>query len=266
MEYYHYDINKLAEKCTIPKNLIFYIAYRNLLSYKETNEKKYLKYPQEYYTYIWGNNAYYWPCHINISGYGDNLHWESFKKDYMHITTKLEDVIKPDIVLPFKLLKPGHVERVLKDTYQRCLASYDQDKAKYYELLRNKIAYFSHTPSIHVIAGEPGYAGYLGFVYENDYLVFEKFYNTTKNPNILNPLTHEEAIYSYPADCLDLFGKDKQYILNEMKTDWRIRRVFHTSDNAFMTKVDEIIALPNHSLTSFDEEIENYKEKILVLR
>jgi hypothetical protein len=157
------------------------------------------------------------------------------------------------------------LEREVRDNIAFVRSNPNVDYDKYIKLFDVKMNYYMHSPYIKHIQGKYGLNGYIGFSYKNDYLLFDKFYNSeTIDPSKRTILTHGEAIYGLPADRLSVIKGTKQDIVEAKKVDDRIRKVNHTPNYSFINKLDGIIYGPNLSLKSFDQVLEEEKKRMLI--
>ena len=266
ISFYNVDINKEMEKNIIPKDFIFYIAYRNLRLYEETKDEKYLVFPYEYYHHVSHMNTSEFPHSINIDG--EKLRHYDFRLEYKKLVKPdyVPDVKKyivrdSDIIIGLDILKPGEASNVIKDAMQRTRAASNVDYEKYKKLYEMKANYYMSSPYYNFIKGTFGLKGYIGFSYENEYLIFDKLFNSDAKKSIL---THGEAIFTFPSDRFDIACNDKQYALREKKTDDRIGKINHTETGSFIKKLDKVIESENVSTSTLREEVKKYKTKILI--
>ena len=268
---YNIKLDDQIERVCIPKTLLYYLAYKALKLYEETQDEVYLIYAREYYYNVSHMRTSQFPHTIKIK----NLHlwYESFIKEYEEARKDLDSFILEEYVLSsgiqcagVEILKPGKIEREFSDVLARAKANPTiVDHEKWEELFRMKINYYMRSGYTKCISGIYGLTGYTGFSYRNDYLIFDKFYNDDKtNSGIKNILTHEEAIYSFPADKFKLVKEDKQTVNREKETDHRIVKINHTINGSFREKLGNVIYGRNLSNKTVNEAIEEAKKYMLI--
>lgn len=270
-ELYKDNLEEKIKQYILPKDALFYLSYRSLELFEETNELKYFVIPYEYYTYV---------SHMRTSPYPHMLHlrnkgprwFNDFRRQYENISDKPEtkDFVKAqlpeeEILLAWDILKPGMVERELRDVSHRAQAN--PDYAKYQKLFEMKMNYYTQNRAKKYLKGLYGLLGYVGFSYSNEYLVFDKFHNSeTIDPSKRTILTHGEAIYALPSDRFEILSTDKQQVNNERANDDRIKKINHTINGSFINRLDNVVKGPNLSTSTLEDEIEKNKTKILIKR
>ena len=267
---YFTDLDNMIKNFVIPKDMLLYLAYKSLSMYEKTKDEMYLVLPYEYYTYVSHMNTSPYPHMIYFEG--NRVWFNEFRDRYSasadpHYQINDNKYILDDheLLLSWDILKPGMLERQIRDTSEFVRSVPNVDYDKYMKLFETKINYYMNSPYVNYIQGKYGLLGYVGFSYKNEYLIFDKFHNSeTIDPSKKTILTHGEAIYALPSDRVNVVKGDKQKIIEAKKTDLRIKKVNHTPNYSFLTKLDGIIASPNVSYTTFDKVIEQEKKKMLI--
>lgn len=97
-----------------------------------------------------------------------------------------------------------------------------------------------------------GLNGYFGYVFPNNYVIFDKFYTNyqTKYP------AKDQAIYAFPADKFMYSLLTKPAIMAISQTDKTIKRINHTG--AWQSKIEEIFNGPDVSSVDFDTMMARY--------
>ncbi|MBR1416995.1 MAG: hypothetical protein IJ572_04185 [Bacilli bacterium] len=269
---YYKDLDNIIYDNVIPKDMLLYLADYSLLKYEETNDEKYVILPYEYYHYVSHmlNSAY--PHVISVNGI--KQWFTDFRTKYKLLVG--EDKIIDDsnyllndheVLLAWDILKPGMLERQIRDTHDFLRSTPNVDYDKYLQLFEVKMNYYMNSPYINYIQGKYGLLGYIGFSYKNEYLIFDKFHNSeTIDPSKKTILTHGEAIYALPSDRFSVLKGSKQDIIKAKETDDRIKKINHTPapEYTFRNKLDDVINGPNLSYTTFDKVIDNEKKRMLI--
>ena len=268
---YEIDINEYLEKFAIPKDILLYLSYKSLRDYKETGKEVYRIMPYEYFKYVSHMRTSQYPHTINVVD-GRKVWFADFIGEYMNeiklnYTPDLDlDIYRLEadtVIIGIDILRPGHAERELRDIVARARSNPNVDYDKYYDLFTKKMNFYSQSGYRKYIVGKYGLNGYSGFAYPNEYLVFDKFYNSdTINPYKKTILTHGEAIYTLPSDRFSIVAKTKQDIIFEKDIDPRIKKLNH--NETFIERLEPIIYGPNVSTSTFEEEVEKNKQKMLI--
>ena len=256
----------------LPKDALFYIAYKSLVVYEITKNPEYFVIPYEYYNHVSHMKTSLFPHAVFLKNYNDKHWFDDFRKQYNEVENKPEksifsnyELMEEEIIVAWNILKPGMVERELRDVVHRAQAN--PDYAKYQKLFEMKMNYYTQNRAVRYIKGMYGLLGYMGFAYENEYLVFDKFHNSeTIDPSKRTILTHGEAIYALPSDRFSVLSTDKQQVLEARKEDERIKKINHTINGSFINRLDNVVHGPNVSTTTLEEEIKNSRGKILIKR
>ena len=270
INYYYFDINELIRTCLVPKDLIFYTAFKHLLEYKKTNDEKYLVFPYEYYNEIADYKDTDWPHHVNINGisywYPQFISEYKSNVDNSKAPSASNYIINDDeVFIGWEILKPGQASEVLKNSYQKHRSTSNVDYDKYERLYEAKMNFYMNSPYARLISGTYGLLGYMGFSYKNEYLLFDKFFNRdTIDPSKRTILTHGEAIFALPSDRFSVLCTNKQGIIEAKETDDRIRKINHTSNLSFLNRLNDIIKADNVSTSTLDVELEKAQKLALI--
>ena len=267
---YYTSLDNMINNFVTPKDMLLYLAFKSLSMYEKNKDELYLILPYEYFTYVSHMKTSPFPHMIYFEG--RRVWFNEFRDRYIanadpnyHVNDNSHILDDHEILLSWDILKPGMLERQIRDTHEFVRAAPNVDYNKYMELFEKKINYYMNSPYVNYIQGKYGLLGYVGFSYKNEYLVFDKFHNSeTIDPSNKTILTHGEAIYALPSDRFSVVRGDKQKIIEAKKTDLRIKKVNHTPNYSFLGKLDGIIQGPNVSYTTFDKVIEQEKKRMLI--
>ena len=254
---------------SLPKDILYACSINALDIMESSNSSDLCVLPNYYYDRVSsiGRSAYPHKCYVNGTGYfGYNCYndkYSSLKQSRPHLFSRTGNLMDNVTLLDtFALIRPGHdgdkritVSEVTKrNSYQMS----DEEIAA----VKDKIDFFENTPYKTKVAGLNRFDGYFGYVYDNDYLVFVKFYANKRESRG----GRGNAIYVLPADLLDLSLSDKQHIINYIKNsgDDRAFRIIQRSEK-YKDRVHDVIEHDNVSKTSFDDIIETYNKKGRVL-
>ena len=245
---------------SLPKDILYACSINALDIMESSNSSDLCVLPNYYYDRVSsiGRSAYPHKCYVNGTGYfGYNCYndkYSSLKQSRPHLFSRTGNLMDNVTLLDtFALIRPGHdgdkritVSEVTKrNSYQMS----DEEIAA----VKDKIDFFENTPYKTKVAGLNRFDGYFGYVYDNDYLVFVKFYANKRESRG----GRGNAIYVLPADLLDLSLSDKQHIINYIKNsgDDRAFRIIQRSEK-YKDRVHDVIEHDNVSKTPFDDIIE----------
>ena len=268
-ELYNADINTFLNERSIPKDIIFYLSYKSLKEYQDTKNPAYTVMPYEYFYNVSHMQTSQYPHKVRVNDYYQAW-YPDFRLEYLQTlgqeyVPSIEDfeLAKNNIVIGVEILKPGAIDKKLTDIVARVRANPNVDYDKYTALFEKKINFYKSSPYTKNIVGIYGLNGYYGFAYPNEYLVFDKFYNSeTIIPTRRTILTHGEAIYALPSDRFGVITKTKQDIIIEKEFDERIKKINH--NDTFIERVEPIIYGPNVSTSTLNKELDIYKKKMLI--
>jgi hypothetical protein len=264
-----------------PKNMLFYLAYKSLIRYEHTRDEKYLVFPYEYYHNVYSNYSSVnehnseWPLKIRFNHRG-KLWFDEFADEYESIIGKdrvINDSIYRlgfnELIVGCEILRPDYFGPYTRGVIGGGpnggiiggpdIIDYD----KYERLLERKLNCYGQSGFDTFIKGSLGLDGYVGFKYKNECIILDQLYKTDKF-GIKNLLIEPEAFYGIPSDKLLLITSPKSKIIEAKKTDDRIERHYHTNSNWFETCVEKMSKGPNVSTSTFTEEVEKLKTKMLV--
>lgn len=121
---------------------------------------------------------------------------------------------------------------------------------KAYDLVEEKMDYFSSSNPLFELTGINTFEGYSAYMYSNGVVVFEKFFKpkTVKGKNgsgskqVISVPVAGEAIYVMNfKNFADLSKYTKMELIEESAYSSDIRRIYHTADGSWKTRLDLII-------------------------
>lgn len=255
----------IKNPAVIWKNLLLYVAVNSLHQFYETGDINYYRLAKTYYTYISEPNKAEYPKDITINGKRYNYSTFNTEFEYIRdlsfpkldIKLQIEDL--PQVVT---FAYPGKIEPQIDQIHPNNKTknvSQDQylEEQKRYGILDRKLKFYPKLRSvtlgtIKVIEKDKDYFGY---VLNNNYIIFEKFYETGKNKGTMKPCK-ENAIYVVTIDtaikCDFDLKKMKEYIA-KTKNKKLGQRLYHTNKNSYQEKLMEVATYPNISSVSYSD-------------
>ena len=254
---------------SLPKDILYACSINALDIMERTNSSDLCVLPNYYYDRVSsvGSSPYAHKCYVNGIGY---LGYNCFNDKYNSLKQSNPDLfsrsgnLMDNVTLldTFALIRPGHADDKRITVSEVTKRNSYQMSEEEIAAVKDKIDFFESTPYKTKVAGLNRFDGYFGYVYDNDYLVFVKFYANKRESRG----GQGNAIYVLPADLLDLSLSDKQHIINYIKNsgDDRAFRIIQRTER-YKDRVNEVIEHDNVSKTPFDDIIETYNKKGRVL-
>ena len=233
----------------------------------KTKDNKYLVYSKEYRCNISNMIDTSYPHKINFNNSYKKYWFDDFNRWYDKAVNKDEELdIEPfllknsDILVAWQILPKGELtiyDYIINEYISSSKHStYVEDE----DLFKKKLKFFKESPYTNRLVGLYGLSGYVGFAYPNEYLICDKFFDSSSERL---RYAKEEAIYAAPADRLDALKLSKQQIAVEKRSDSRIKKINHTKNGSFIDKLNNIIKSPRVSKKTFEEALES-ENKILI--
>lgn len=265
---YRINLTKKIKAEVVPKDVVFYVAFKNLVMYARTKDEKYLVYPKEYYEKILDMQDTFYPHKIFFDGTPKKYWFTDFSNIYEQVVNLDESIdIEPyllsdgDILVAWQIIPAGKL--VLNNDFvgRYMGTNHHSSDAKDEALFNLKLGFYRNSPYTNTLIGLYGLSGYVGFSYPNEYLICDKFYGKTNSDKL--KYAKDEAIYAAPADRFDVLKKDKKQIAVEKALDPRIKKFNHTTTGSFIDKLEGVVNGPRVSEKTFDEVISS-ENKILI--
>jgi len=101
-------------------------------------------------------------------------------------------------------------KKVLSENYSKEeLEQYEKDKK-----LRERIDFFENSPYLYRLEGKNTFKGYIGYIYSNGYVVFEKFYKSDDSFDLAEGATYVMGVTNF----LEMSKKTKPEIIEYIKS------------------------------------------------
>lgn len=249
----------------IPKNLMMYSAVKAIKEFEKTGDINYYRYAKDYYKNLSSNPNCEFPKSMKIDNEQYSFDFTSFNKLFktvqydnfpeLLIELNLEDKEK---INPGRTLKDGTSRQVIKmngTSKNKKVVDYDKlllnlkKKKEFYKILADKcqgtIYTFDNT-------------NYYGFVLPNNYIVFEKFYDTNKDGSIRPSM--DSAIYICTIDVFEKCNGDRGIIRKyiEKNHDFTAYRLYHNDTDSYQDKVKKVLEYKPSSFLTFDDIKDKY--------
>ncbi len=113
-------------------------------------------------------------------------------------------------------------------------------REKHNKMLQDKINFYSSTDYLWTLEEEQAFSGYRGYIYPNGKVVFDKFYNVTREG--LSPAFNEAIITMDLVDFIEMAPQSKTELLELIRNHnaRSVQRVYHTP--GWETRVQRIIS------------------------
>ena len=105
-----------------------------------------------------------------------------------------------------------------------------------------------------IINGFDNDTDYIGYVLPNNYVVFDKFYEVSKDGSKVVPC-YGARVYIVTLDVLEDCKRDKTKISDYMKKnhDYKVRRFNHTEVDSYQDRVNDTLDYHDISLVKFKD-------------
>ena len=254
-------INK-EDKSISWKDLMFYTSIMALDVFEKTNDIKYYNYAKNYYLNVSRDNKTEYPCSMKINGNFYDYQFLAFNRKFMNNTRKLYSSLDMQLGLDtidvvYCSLKDGE-ENTTKGVSKKSNKKQKITEAELSKRSRRKITYYKGLVSsgkIKCAIKEPikDDLNYRGFVFENNYVVFDKFYEVSKSNKIVP--AYGSAVYVTSLDiavqCDFDRAKIREYI--SKNHDYKAFRFFHNDTDSYQDKINEVQEYEDISFIKFKE-------------
>lgn len=234
------------------KNLMFYTSIKALHLFNETKDIKYYRYAKNYYNNATKNRNASFPKGLTVDGKYYHCDFSDFNSEFLSIRKNnfpellvrlgIED---KDVIVVRKNIKRG---KGLKGIIKH--GSVTDKKIDYTRInasLGRKITYYQglvgRTQGIISALDKD----YIGYVLDNNYVVFDKFYEVSRD-NKAKPAS-KGALYIVSLDVLDKCNYDrkklKEYI--DKNHDNKAFRYIHNDNDSYKERLDEALNLRDRS-------------------
>lgn len=264
----HKTLNKVAHKSVIWKNLMYYTACKSLDIFDETNDMKYYKYSKNYYKNVSTNSKCEMPKSIIVNGnYYDCWH-NSFNQRFLSIQkVKFPEILvrlgieDKDTITYRETLKKGNGMKGIITEGSKPKKKIDYSKIN--DTLARKIVFYKGLSGKvqGIIDGFETDTDYIGYVLPNNYVIFDKFYELSKDGTKANP-AYGNRVYIVTLDVLEACGRDKQKIGKYISEnhDYKAFRYNHTDADSYQRRINEVLEYSDVSTIKF-KDLKLLKEK-----
>ena len=257
----HKDLKNITNKNVSWKNLMYYTATKAIEIFSKNDDIRYYKYAKNYYKNVSTNPNSEYPKAIHIDGIYYRLPYPLFNHEFKSVQEeKFQDFLirldiedKPTVTLD-RTLKKGKGKRVVlgnnptpakKRDYAKIDANLDR-KLKFYKGLSGKVQ--------GIINGFGNDTDYIGYVLPNNYVVFDKFYEISKDGSKVVP-SYGARVYIVTLDVYEACDRDRSKISNYItkQHDYKARRFNHTDTDSYQERVNEALDYHDVSLVKFKD-------------
>lgn len=262
----HKRLNEnVKDPAVIWKNLLLYLAVNSIHIFYNTGDINYYRLAKAYYKYISKPKKAEYPKDLAIEG--KKYNYSTFNDEFeqirdisfpkLDIMLQIEDL--PQVVIyaqpGVKSTQKGHINAYINN--KNMSSNEYLEKQKRNDILDRKLKFYPSLRSktletIKVIEKDKDYFGY---VLNNNYIIFEKFFETSKTNGTIKPCK-DNAIYVVTVDtaikCDFDLTKMKQFI-SKNKDKKLGQRIYHTDSNSYQDKLMEIAKYPNISSISYSD-------------
>ena len=245
----HKDLKNIKNKNVSWKNLMYYTGVKSLLKYVKTGDMNYYRYVKNFYKNVSTNAKIEKPKAMKIDKIYFDCRFNTFNEwfedvrsyNFPEILVKL-DIEDRDTITFRETLKRGNGMKGTitgvstpkkKVDYSKISDTLDR-KIKFYRGLEGKVQ--------GIIKGFDTDTDYIGFVLNNNYVVFDKFYELSKDGTKANP-AYGNRVYVVTLDVLEACGRNKQRIRDYISKnhDFKAFNYNHTDTDSYQDRVKEVL-------------------------
>ena len=243
------------------KNLMYYTSIKALLYFDKTKDIRYYRYAKNYYKNVSTNTSCEMPQALTIgNSYYDYKH-EKFNRKFLAIQrlhfsellVKL-NVEDKDEITRRQTLKNGKGMKITISEEPKKSKAIDFDKVnkglerklKFYQGLSGKCQ--------GIIDGLDKDTDYVGYVLNNNYVIFEKFYEISKDGTKINP-AYGNRVYIATLDVLEQCDYDRSKLRKYMAKnhDYKAFKYNHTDTDSYQARINEVLDYNDISTIKFKE-------------
>lgn len=267
----HKALYKSKENHINWKNLMYYTSIKAIDEFKYNNDLNYYRYAKNYYKNVSTNPKAEMPNGIYVDGDFYDCHYILFNKRFLAIRNHMfpEILIRlniedKDTITVRKVLKngkgmkgainPDNPKEYKKIDYSRINETLGR-KIKFYQGLSGKVQ--------GIINGLDTDTDYIGYVFDNNYVVFDKFYDVSKDGTKAVP-SYGAGVYVVTLDVLEDCERDRSKIRKYIRENhnYKAFKFNHNDTDSYQEKIKKVSEYEDVSITKFKElKLKNYENK-----
>lgn len=244
------------------KNLMYYTACRSLDEFIFTKDIKYYRYAKNYYKNVSTNPNTEYPKNMTVLGTNYDHTHTKFNSRFVAIQShsfpsylvrlNIED---KDRVTRRQTLKNGNgLKGIVPSENDRKNKKLDYSKIN--QSLHRKIKFYEGLSGKcqGIIDGLKGDTDYIGYVLDNNYVIFDKFYEVSKDGAKINP-AYGNRVYIATLDVLEQCDYDRSKLRKYKKDhgDYKVSYYNHTDTGSYQERVKEVLDYHDISTIKFKE-------------
>lgn len=242
------------------KNLMFYTSCKALNIFDKTNDNRYYKYAKNYYLCVSRDKKVEYPLSMKVDGEFMDYQYNSFNSKFLKMQRKYFssldvrlgiddlDTIDGSLLEGRKVTgnKNESKSKKRKIDYSK-IDKKTERKISFYKGLRGKVTGIIKEPLSSDL-------NYIGFVLDNNYVIYEKFYEVSKKNNTIIP-AFDNAIYVVSLDVACECHFDKSEIRKYIKKhhNYKAFRLYHNDNDSYQKRINEVLDYSDVSLIKFKE-------------
>lgn len=250
------------EKHVLWKNLMLYTACKSLDEFILTGDLDYYRYAKNYFKSVSERRKCEFPRCMVVNGiyydYGYTQYNRRFREtqakcfpDYL-LAVNMED---KERITKREVLKKGNgLKGVIPSTTPTKKSKIDYEKAE--KTLQRKIKFYRGLSGKcqGIIDGLKGDTDYIGYVLDNNYVVFDKLYDIPKNGTEPVP-AYGNRVYIATLDALEDCDYDKTKLRKYKKDhgDFKVAYYNHTDTDSYQERIKEVLEYHDISTIKFKE-------------
>lgn len=261
----HKQLKTCKEKHISWKNLMYYTSVKALHNFYNTDNIEYYRYAKNFYKNLGCNPTAEHPNGINVDGKFYSCNYDEYNTEFLAIQNmKFSPILvrlgvedKTTVTLDRTLKSGKGLRAEINLDGPKTYKTVDPDKVE--ASLKRKITFYKGLSGKvqGIIRGLDTDTDYIGYVLPNNYVIFDKFYEVSRDGAKVSP-SYGNRVYVVTLDVLEACGRDKTkmgaYIAEHH--DFKAARYNHNDTDSYQDKVRE--ALDYHDVSTV-----KYKEYVL---
>ena len=284
-----FDIESKIHDKIVYKNLLYYLSVKSLDKLDKTDDIKYALIPRVYYNEVTSIGKAEYPNQLSMAHGVYSYNGSTFNDRYNEVLLRYPILFEEEIgIKEINVMNKVEIVRAdnfiddVETTYIDYIdiikkrKDYTKTDKELNDMLNDKITFYRYLMNlkdekgenivISPIKGINELNGYYGFVFNNNYIVLDKFFNIRKTDGKVKP-SSDEAIYSMPLDLfVDLDGsKRKMMKYISLNPKGNVKRNYHTKKHSYRDRILDVTKKEDISSMKHDWFLTIYAPKKLVL-
>lgn len=258
----HKPLSNAKEHHISWKNLMLYTACKSLDEFKKTGDIEYYRYAKNYYNCVARNRKCEYPLCMVVNGIYYDYGYTQYNRRFLDVQSNsfpsylvrlnIED---KDTITRRETLKNGKgLSGMIPSDEPKKQKKLDYSKIN--STLARKITFYKGLSGKcqGIINGLKGDTDYIGYVLDNNYVIFDKFYEIPNNGTDPVP-AYGNRVYIATLDVLETCDYDRSKLRDYMSKnhDFKAFKYNHTDTDSYQERIKEVLDYHDVSTIKFKE-------------